>query len=332
MGTQKLLFILLFLSQGAIASYNDYIQLFQDPFDLIDSHLIPTQKKDIERVVFWMRIYDEWAENTLVVHDKINSEKVYGVFDLKSFYTNATPLKQINRKISSHELDVLSTVKNFLLSYTPKSKKPSWFPQETFNTIRLLKKDKISLLSDRLRVQRGLRRGFQKALQVSHPYFLDMEKIFSKKGLNPMLTRICIVESMFNPYSVSKSGAIGVWQIMPEIQSAFMNDPSHVDERIDPLKSTLAASELIKENLLLLDNNLPLAVVAYNQGVSEILKNYKNRLFRSDSFKFLREFHSERFKFSGQNYYYEFLAALYLQIYDGIDWKNPTKKPVLARN
>jgi len=75
-----------------------------------------------------------------------------------------------------------------------------------------------------------------------------------------------IIESRLDPAAVSKVGATGLWQFM--FYTALENGltmNSYVDERMDPLKSTIAAT-LYLEKLYNIHNDWNLVLASYNAG------------------------------------------------------------------
>ena len=81
-------------------------------------------------------------------------------------------------------------------------------------------------------------------LSYSKFYFSIFEIQLDKYNLPFELKYLAIVESALNPRAKSKSGARGLWQFMyPTGKQYGLNVTSYIDDRLDPLKSTIAACE-----------------------------------------------------------------------------------------
>jgi soluble lytic murein transglycosylase len=88
----------------------------------------------------------------------------------------------------------------------------------------------------------------------------------TRHGLSSSLIKALIhVESFFNPKAVSKKGAIGLMQIMPQnLQALNINDP------FDPWQNIMGGASYLKSMLERFRGELPLALAAYNAGPSAV--------------------------------------------------------------
>jgi membrane-bound lytic murein transglycosylase D len=166
-----------------------------------------------------------------------------------------------------------------------------------------------------------------KGLVAAEAYFPKMETIFTKMGVPPELTRLTLVESSFNLRAYSRVGAAGVWQFMPRTGKEFLtiNPGARVDERLSPLKSTVAAAKLLKRHYQMLGDNWVLATISYNHGFRglrefrkkrHISQNEVNRIFAPCSSK-------GKLGWASRNYYAEFLAVILAEAYHDVFYGQP---------
>ena len=89
-----------------------------------------------------------------------------------------------------------------------------------------------------------------------------------RNGLSSSLLKALIhVESYFNPRAVSKKGAMGLMQIMPEnLQLLNISDP------FDPWENIMGGAAYLKAMLQRFSGQLPLALAAYNAGPTVVEK------------------------------------------------------------
>jgi soluble lytic murein transglycosylase len=87
-----------------------------------------------------------------------------------------------------------------------------------------------------------------------------------RHGLSSSLLKALIhVESYFNPKAVSKKGAIGLMQIMPEnLRSLNISDP------YDPWENIMGGASYLKSMIERFRGELPLALAAYNAGPTAV--------------------------------------------------------------
>ena len=103
-------------------------------------------------------------------------------------------------------------------------------------------------------------------LGVSPYYFPMMEQQLDRFQIPLELKYLAIVESSLNPKARSRSGATGLWQFMYNTGKEYKLDvTSYIDERQDPLKSTIAACEYFTV-LYDIFGDWNLVLAAYNGG------------------------------------------------------------------
>jgi len=103
-------------------------------------------------------------------------------------------------------------------------------------------------------------------------YFPLIEQKLDKYGLPHELKYLAIVESALDPFAVSSSGAVGLWQFKLNTSRMFdLQVNSYIDERRDPYKSTIAACKYLKY-LYKTYGNWQLALASYNGGPGVVRK------------------------------------------------------------
>lgn len=149
---------------------------------------------------------------------------------------------------------------------------------------------------------------FQHWLDRSSRYIPVMKDIFREKNLPEDLVYVAMIESGFNPYAVSWAKAVGPWQFMPATGKMYgLKIDWWIDERKDPVKSTQAAAEHLKD-LHNLFGSWPLALASYNAGAGKV----QRAVLRTQSEDFWDLKASRYIRKETKNYVPKYMAATIL--------------------
>ena len=109
--------------------------------------------------------------------------------------------------------------------------------------------------------------AFNEYLQKSYYFIYYVIQELEAADLPAELALIPFIESNYDPFSISSSGAVGLWQFMPKTGRLYNLEKSWWSEdRHDPYRSTHAAIGYFKYLFERFNNDIYLALAAYNAG------------------------------------------------------------------
>jgi len=116
-------------------------------------------------------------------------------------------------------------------------------------------------------------RDYTKMVLARKEMFFPMfDEIMDKHDMPLEIKYLSIIESGLDPQIRSRVGAIGLWQFMPATGKMYgMHSNDHVDDRMDPEKSTEAAAKYLK-SLYKMFGDWEVAMAAYNCGPGNVRK------------------------------------------------------------
>jgi membrane-bound lytic murein transglycosylase D len=295
-----------------------------------EDRLFPRPDVVARQVRFWERVFYQFPSTTAILHDPDDADRVLDIIDFKMFAARdgeRTP----NRK------DREGVVQRYIERYTQALERFAKSGEEAVKygaierRVHRVYRDSPAALKRllpgnvHLRAQTGLADDFVAAAGIARGLLPYMEAVFRQSGLPVRLTRLAFVESMFNVKAVSKVGAVGIWQFMPDTARSFIHVNTLVDERQSPYKATRAAAQLLAANYDDL-KSWPLAVTAYNHGRIGLTRAAK-LVGTKDIGTIIERYESASFGFASRNFYAEFLAAA--RTYDRLLREGRVPEPTL---
>jgi soluble lytic murein transglycosylase-like protein len=111
------------------------------------------------------------------------------------------------------------------------------------------------------------------AVDTRSPYASHIQAAALATNVEAALIRaVMAAESGYNPSAVSKAGAVGLMQLMPDTARRY-----NVKNRRDPAQSIHGGAQYLRDLLQMFNNDLRLTLAAYNAGEQAVMK-YGNRI------------------------------------------------------
>ena len=148
----------------------------------------------------------------------------------------------------------------------------------------------------------------EKLLGLSQYYFPIYDEIFEQQNIPKEIKFISVIESSLDPQTVSRSGAVGLWQFMYATAKGydFTMDGS-MDERRDTYSTTYAVCDYLQQAHAEFDDWL-LALASYNCGRGGVRRAIKRSGLTNPTFWELSPFLPQETR----NYIPKFIAMSYV--------------------
>ncbi|MGH7779059.1 MAG: transglycosylase SLT domain-containing protein [Candidatus Binataceae bacterium] len=260
-------------------------------------------------VNFWVDVFTAYSVRDFVILDRDNVWRIYQVFHLPG-------VGQPSRDDITWANAYLKTKYGDMLTRLASGRAPE--TSEERRVAALFKGEgpgAYALAAENLRVQEGLQEQFRAGLLRSRYYRPTMERIFREAGLPPELVTLAQVESGFESRAHSSAGASGIWQFTRSTGKKYLRITRHRDDRMNPIRSTVAAAKLLRSNYDTL-GTWPLAITAYNYGTGGTARAAE--AYGGDYSKMVARYSGPHFGFAVKNYYSEFLAAMQVHRYEDV--------------
>ncbi|MCH8156798.1 MAG: LysM peptidoglycan-binding domain-containing protein [Nitrospinae bacterium] len=257
------------------------------------------------KVNFWKKIYSEYSTSHAVIHDMNNLDVIYEVVYLKNG-------PQLSRRTRERRLKRTKQKYRKILLQLARTRDISKLKSEARRVYNLFSSKNASTFrraARKIRTQIGQKDRFKEGLERSGMFNDRINQIFREYKLPASLAVLPHVESSFQVNAYSSAGAAGIWQFTRGTGRLFMKVGYDVDERRDPILSTVAAAKLLKKNFEVL-KSWPLAITAYNHGTQGMRRAQKR--YGSNIVDIINGYRSRTFGFASENFYAEFLAAKYV--------------------
>lgn len=269
-------------------------------YPIITDETFPADDYILDQARFWYAIYIDVGDDEGLLHDPFYPELVFRKAKAPGQGRAGSKLAEV--QVKSLQAEIRSMIAKDTSAWTPEDRAlRARFPLYWDTTA-------IRLSCDRIRFQRGLKGKYRAGLERSYRYLPLIDSVFAAEGVPARLKFLPHVESSFYPFAYSKVGAAGMWQFMKSSAKRFrMKVGYQIDERRDPLASTVAAARMLAYNRQLLQS-WPLAIVAYNHGPGGLANAARTTGTRELS-TIIKSYYSNTFGFASKNFYAEFLAA-----------------------
>ena len=315
----KLIFLVLILMSGLASQQEwkapDYSCQNEALGYSKDAFSVPENLR--QRVDFWIDIYSKYSTAEGLLHDARYLDIVYQRIDFQDIEEDVLISRSWKEVYKQRRVrDAKNKIKKLLLSLAS-VKDPAQLNEDELRIWKLFEgvdeQNKFTQAAkrSRLRFQLGQSDQIKRGIFYSGRYLAQMEQIFRDNGLPVELTRLPFVESSFNTNARSKVGASGIWQFMRSTSRYRLRIDDSVDERNDPILSTIAAANFLRYSYSQVES-WPLAVTGYNHGPAG-MRRMAEKHGTKDLHQLIWNAKKSSFGFASQNFWACFLAVLHVE-------------------
>ncbi|MCC7417252.1 MAG: transglycosylase SLT domain-containing protein [Acidobacteria bacterium] len=250
-----------------------------------------------QRIAFWTKVFTEYGQDDVVVHDRFHVNLIYGVAD-------ESGAKAMVRRVEAALSDLAAHLDEpEMLGPDALETRAAIVAEGLVPSVPLL-----ATLRDRVHTQRGVKERFRGGVIRSGRYVEAFSRIMLTHDVPEDLALLPLVESSYQNVR-SKAAAVGVWQFTRGTGRQYLRIRGRIDERLDPMKAANAAARLLRDNYDAL-GTWPLALTAYNHGRAGMLR--AKAAHGADLATIVGEYDGPVFGYASMNFYAEFLAAVHV--------------------
>lgn len=266
------------------------------------SHEAPEAPRSLERRIgFWTKIWGDSGDNEHYLVDERRPWVVHAEVDCRDLF--APPASGSNVDTAKNSCGARLTQAR---RAAQASLKKDWQKPSILKLYDGDKKLAKTAAANVIAIQ-GRKDALARAKDRAAPHLGHAEGLFANEEVPRIYARAAIVESLWRPEALSRSGAAGAYQFMAKTGRQFLAvEEGVVDERLDPLRSSWAAARYMSLMAKQLDK-WPLVLTAYNTGPARMKKVMKVR-GTEDIGKIADAGDFGEFGFDGQNYYAQIAA------------------------
>ena len=249
------------------------------------------------RVQFWSRVWGELSDRQTLLVDERRPWLIYAEIDCSDLYEQGDERfakDSCGNRITAEKKKARATLKN------------TWWHPANVRRYGGSKQLARTAWQNFIGV-RGRSDALGRAKARAYDQLNQAEGLYTLEGVPRLYARAAIVESLWRPEALSRSGAAGVLQFMPNTSKKYLFvQEGLVDERLDPLRSSWAAARYLRDINKQL-KSWPLTLTAYNTGPARLKRVIKIR-GSADLGEIANAGDIGEYGFDGQNYYAQIVA------------------------